>query len=1191
MNAPVTRPRTRSTALGGITNLSVLAPLRNGMVPSFEPISYLARLRKVLDALHASRQNLRESELWPVFPDVIGRFGIIHNFRYALVAPDSMPEGVPNEFGTWRLSLNVTFDGGWEPYMRVIQRDIGPLLDLLFCHSADYPGSSASFEKYCDWVRKYEVPAGLFYADSSLTVDDGHYLSRMEALQREGAPDAELAGYRQPSGKEQREAAMRKALDKPRRALAVPFRTLKGLYRLSTYFPRHGTLHPLGDEGVLRRFAQDVLRYPIEFMSEIPKRLAEDPPSPERDELEAAWKEANALFPDELAWLEWDKLPQPPEKAKVVVDPDSLQSHVLGFHERMTHGCLVLLRVLEGATPQECEQERQNALATIAALAADCGPVRKPGDIGCLVGFTYAGLQALGVTQDRLDKLPQEFVEGMEARHTLLGDVRTNHPDRWTRPLLWKQPSRQRADLKTVHLLVQLRIEDRVNQDELHPDLEKAAVALGAPGTGLRVLALEPTRSYRDTFPGGVTHSVGHMGIADGVSQPRPPMAGPPPNPGKQFTEVSAGELLLGYANDRGDDAPDAPDAFLHDGTFLVVRKLRQWMDRLDAVHVDPDQRTAILESMIGRRADGTPLHREPGTAPQDNDFDFEKPDPSAACPFHSHIRRCNPRDGRSYTPRILRRGMSYGLESKSDRTADRGVMFMAYCASISEQFETLQRWVAGGNSSGVGSAQGDPLLRVPQEGEDSTFRYLHKGAPRRVEFNDQPLVTLQWGLYAFVPSLAALQSFAQFSEPPAVAPGDEPEGDDGPDPEEVDREEVRALLEDRDKSAQVWQWVRDRHPFAPQDRAYGELLGRADEVLAAMKDGGAHYSVKGYGVRKTASVGPNLLGMDPEDDSRKREVGVKEVIAAVTEPQAFAIAQNVVGAVLRNFPVIPSAAGDPERRPIDLVSFSDFVLAGLCRIWFGLPDGNLMVTGGRLADNPGKARCPGNLTTASRYIFTPHPRQSVIDAGQQQGKKVNEAVAAWLQTPGMPPAGTLSAGMQAELAKTGSQDRLANNIAGMMLGFTPTVQGSFLRVMETWISEEASLWEHQQALLAVSPDKPLTFDEAKKALRDRLFATMRKHPVPEMLWRSPVDANGNVVADAKQRVVLGIASALAEPHAPNELVFGRDKDGAAVETVHGCPGYHMAMGVLLAMIGGLFKAGTLRPTGSPVLLILTPNT
>jgi hypothetical protein len=91
------------------------------------------------------------------------------------------------------------------------------------------------------------------------------------------------------------------------------------------------------------------------------------------------------------------------------------------------------------------------------------------------------------------------------------------------------------------------------------------------------------------------------------------------------------------------------------------------------------------------------------------------------------------------------------------------------------------------------------------------------------------------------------------------------------------------------------------------------------------------------------------------------------------------------------------------------------------------------------------------------------------------------------------------------------------------------------------------------------------------------------------MLWRSPVN-NGVVDSDESHRVVLGIASALADKDAPRELVFGRDRDNAATPTVHGCPGYAMGMGVLLAMTAGLLKAGTLRPTGSPVLLILTPN-
>jgi hypothetical protein len=273
-------------------------------------------------------------------------------------------------------------------------------------------------------------------------------------------------------------------------------------------------------------------------------------------------------------------------------------------------------------------------------------------------------------------------------------------------------------------------------------------------------------------------------------------------------------------------------------------------------------------------------------------------------------------------------------------------------------------------------------------------------------------------------------------------------------------------------------------------------------------------------------------------------------------------------------------------RRAIDLVNFSDFVLGKLCEIWFGLPDGTHLELGGRQPGNPATPRCPGNLGTASRFIFTPHPRAELEAEGKDQGAAVRKAVTEWLADGAKLGSFPLSAAIEAALGPGAAPDRLAANIAGTMLGFTPTVQGNFLRVMETWISEEESLWEHQQALFAHSQGPQLAYAEAVEVLRPRLFAAMRKHPAPALLWRSPVQ-EGKVVQDANARVVLGMQSALTDPQAPDELVFGRDRPGAAVPTVHGCPGYEMAMGVLLAMIGGLLKAGTLQPTGSPVLLIL----
>jgi hypothetical protein len=151
------RSRVRGGELGGKTNLAVLAPIKTGFIEGFETMTYVERLHRLLDAFNEARQNLREATLFkPPFPDSVGRFGIIQSFRYVIVPPETSA-------GAYRLSLNVTFDGGWEPYMRVIYRDIGFLLDALFCHSDGYPGSrTSSFDTYCRWVRSNELMAGLF---------------------------------------------------------------------------------------------------------------------------------------------------------------------------------------------------------------------------------------------------------------------------------------------------------------------------------------------------------------------------------------------------------------------------------------------------------------------------------------------------------------------------------------------------------------------------------------------------------------------------------------------------------------------------------------------------------------------------------------------------------------------------------------------------------------------------------------------------------------------------------------------------------------------------------------------------------------------------------------------------------------------------------------------------------------------
>ncbi|MET0209555.1 MAG: hypothetical protein ABW220_10970, partial [Burkholderiaceae bacterium] len=900
-------------------------------------------------------------------------------------------------------------------------------------------------------------------------------------------------------------------------------------------------------------------------------------------------------------------------------EPAEIQAHILSDGEQMTHGCIVLLRVSE---PKAARKQ-------LASWAARCKkpPADDHGDeIGYAIGLTFEGLKALEIAQERLNAFPQEFVDGMESRCALLGDVRGNHPDQWVRPPGYRSDDdRSRIDLKTVHVLVHLRLRDiRPRSDDyflLHQRLAREVLGWSkletGEDTGLEIVALQVARNARDV---GLPDA-GHFKLVDGISQPQVSRSRPLTKETVYNNHVSAGELFLGRRNDRGDAKNGQIEELLCDGSYLVVRRMRQRVDHLASAleQVKDRAHDDVLAHMLGREPDGTPLVTPiPDATDRKNDFNYEKKPSAAAnaeaCPFHAHIRRANPRDPDRYTPRILRRGMSYGPKSTEDLDSPRGVFFMAYCASISEQFETIQRWIAGGNSTGVSSAQGDPFLRVPVSGEKYTFRYVDRsGKVVRVVFDDdKPLVQLEWGLYLFAPSVSALSRLAKYTAPPkpknsraakgSAPAGEEPQNKKPERPDEKEREKLRQILDDKLRAPHEWEQVR-KSKDGTKDTAYGRLVGTCAGVLEVLKDQEASkYSVAGYGHRMQLSIGLNLLGMDPGD--KHRHGALNEAILTIEEEDAFKDTLKIVNAVLDEIPVMPPRPGErQERRAIDVVSFSDAVMARLCTLWIGLPEPKgtpdaFMVEGGRLEVNEGKPRCPGNFATVSRYIFSPQPRDGVEKAGQAQGKAVLDAVKSWLAA-GKTPIGVLAERIRDRLppAPAGApagidDDTFALSIAGVLLGFPPTVQGNFVRVMETWIEDEA-LWAHRQALIEACGDdaEAPDYECVKKALRTVLFDTMRKRPVPEMLWRSPVEGEGESarphIDDPSRRVVLGLTSALTEPGSPKELIFGRDAEGKT-PTVHGCPGYLMSMGVLLAMFAGLMMAGTLRPTGSPVLLILT---
>lgn len=1189
-----------STQLAGVADLALIAPVKPGVVPGAEAFTYAKRLQLLLRTVNAIRSASRETPLYdsPI-PDSVGRFGLLHSFRYALVPPEIGSQGeAPTEPGrmlpgVYRLFLSVTFDGGWEPYLRVIYRDLGPLLDTIFSNCSDYLASwKYPYDDYIRWVRRQEAPAGAFYSESPMTVIDQRYLRTVERLQREAddpwrAREA-IAGHAEPAVPDAKSVLQRFAAAAPlvqREVLANNLRALKGLYDLRACYPANAD----GDSQTLLRFAQRA-------MPEFHALLATGRPVPPDNQASVDWLLSASAQPD---YPDDDRRPPLPWR------PAALQAGLLEKVAGATHGALFLLQVSDAEAARAWLRGRP---WTAADQASPDGRqlVRQ-------LALTRQGLQALrAVSCDaQLARFPQEFIDGMEARAGLLGDVRGNHPDRWQRPL----HRGREVELRSVHLVLQVRLADTsVAGHELHPHLQALQDELSRT-PGLLLLATEPLRSW----PEAKDQVREHFGFRDGLSQPKPRAGGPRRDP-VWDDGVYPGELLLGHRNDRGGGVyPRQPDPLLDNGSFLVIRKTAQHVERWHQVvqaagrrmdpqfdrRPEPQQRQLlglVATKMMGRSLDGDPaVDLQAGPT---NHFNYGADPMGSACPFAAHARRANPRHTTPRVPRLMRRGMSYGPRWAEGEAApvERGLFFMAYCGSIAEQFEVVQRWVAGGNSSGVASSHSDPFLGVPQQGQPRSHQWLdEQGQLQRVDLGDEPLTTLRWGLYLFVPSLAALELIAQG---PVAAPPARPEPLAGEPyaPGTPAFENWRRLLQDADQRDALWRRVNDSG--GQVQTAYGLLVSDKDEVLSILQDDGWHYSVRGFGRRFTDSVGPGYLGMDAVGpyaghDERAEKAGVNAAIARIDEPTAYAAALAHTQARLREL-----AAGTPPAPPgesrlvaVDVLDLAERVLARLCTQWFGVPDEVNLSTGtsSSAAEPP---RCPRDLVDVARYIFGAHPSAAVSAEGRRRGRAIQAAVLAWLQAhqatlpEPLPP---LSRAIWQGLKHLGLPV-VADTIGGVMLGFTPSVFGNYSNLMRAWIERgtdgACTLWDLQAGLLqgGAVPDHAA----ARQHLRPALIAQMRRCPIPTTVWRekagTPVPANPTDVKEP-EKIVIGLHGVMQDPAAHDLMMWGGAWRGGAeypdLKTLHACPGYGLSTGVLMGIVAGLLHAGSLRMSPSPTILYL----
>lgn len=470
--------------------------------------------------------------------------------------------------------------------------------------------------------------------------------------------------------------------------------------------------------------------------------------------------------------------------------------------------------------PAEGKGAWLNALRDICPITDADGAEPAP----AAIAFTYTGLELLGLSRESLASFSAPFREGMTQVDRLrrLGDCRDDvwndtvveggHQWSGNAPIGTAEKVRRKATPLGVHALLILY------------DLSEAAVQQRVAAV-TAVLAQHEVAIVRQ-LPLSLRldeNGVGreHFGFADGISQPVPYEDGAvvfrdgTPVPKDDWHGVPLGEILLGHDNAyreiapgpvvprpenhvEGDDPPTlrgdgAPAGFLNfglNGSYMVVRELRQYVDKFwdsldrgcarirerdpdNSAHIDP---AWLAARVIGRSLDGDllcpggALGKDAYNQPQ-NAFGFRASDPDGGgCPLGSHVRRANPRDSLAPTPasgpdlleaannhRILRRGRKFGkpvTDPRVDDGEERGLLFICLQADITRQFEFVQQtWLLNQNFHTLFDEM-DPLV-----GPDGMMTIGERPLRRRIEV--QTFVQCAGGEYFFLPSLPALAYLA----------------------------------------------------------------------------------------------------------------------------------------------------------------------------------------------------------------------------------------------------------------------------------------------------------------------------------------------------------------------------------------------------------------------------------------------
>ena len=223
-------------------------------------------------------------------------------------------------------------------------------------------------------------------------------------------------------------------------------------------------------------------------------------------------------------------------------------------------------------------------------------------------------------------------------------------------------------------------------------------------------------------------------------------------------------------------------------GSFLVFRKLEQnvkgWnndvVNNLAKKLNVPDELARAYT--MGRFQDGTVVVKSSQKGNyKGNNFNYSEDPQGSKCPFFAHARKVNPRGDTGNpslvsTPtrleeekmhRIARRAINYGPLPSEVPEKDAGLLFMCFQASLTNQFNFMQKaWAKEQNfvKRDVGTDVAIGVEKRDDDGRAPTEKYnwpTQWDSEEKTEVSFRHWVTMRGGEFFFAPSMSFLKALA----------------------------------------------------------------------------------------------------------------------------------------------------------------------------------------------------------------------------------------------------------------------------------------------------------------------------------------------------------------------------------------------------------------------------------------------